>query len=34
MGDDVTGGYPNGKIDGFIQGHIRDGVLHFTWREG
>jgi hypothetical protein len=34
MGDDVTGGYSNGKIDGFIQGDIRDGVLHFTWREG
>jgi len=34
MGNDVTGGYSNGKIDGFIQGDIRDGVLHFTWREG
>jgi len=34
MGDDVTGGYSNGKIDGFIQGDIRDGVLHFTWHEG
>jgi hypothetical protein len=34
MGDDVTGGYSNGKIDGFIQGDIRNGVLHFTWREG
>lgn len=34
MGDDVTGGYSNGKIDGFIQGDIRSGVLHFTWREG
>jgi hypothetical protein len=34
MGDDITGGYSNGKIDGFIQGDIRNGVLHFTWREG
>jgi len=34
MGDDVTGGYSNGKVDGFIQGDIRDGALHFTWREG
>ena len=34
MGDDVTGGYSNGKIDGFIQGDIGDGVLHFTWRKG
>jgi hypothetical protein len=33
-GDDITGGYSNGKIDGFIQGDIRNGVLHFTWREG
>jgi hypothetical protein len=32
--DDVTGGYSNGKIDGFIQGDIGDGVLHFTWRKG
>lgn len=34
MGEDVTGGYSNGKIDGFVEGDIRDGVLHFTWREG
>jgi len=34
MGDDVTGGYSNGKVDGFIQGDIHDGALHFTWREG
>jgi hypothetical protein len=34
MGDDITGGYSNGKIDGFIQGDIRNGELHFTWREG
>jgi hypothetical protein len=34
MGKDVTGGYSNGKIDGFIEGEVRDGVLHFTWREG
>lgn len=33
MGKDVTGGYSNGKIDGFIEGEVRDGVLHFTWRE-
>ena len=33
-GDDITGGYSNGKIDGFIQGDIRNGVLHFSWREG
>jgi len=33
--DEVIGGYSNGKVDGFIQGEIRnDGVLHFTWREG
>jgi hypothetical protein len=34
VGKDVTGGYSNGKIDGFIEGEVRDGVLHFTWREG
>jgi hypothetical protein len=34
MGNDVTGGYSNGKTNGFIEGEIRDGVLHFTWREG
>lgn len=34
MGKDVTGGYANGKVDGFIEGEIRNGVLHFTWREG
>ena len=33
-GKEVTGGYSNGKIDGFIEGEIRNGVLHFTWREG
>lgn len=33
-GDEVMGGYSNGKIDGFIEGKIVDGVLHFTWREG
>ena len=33
-GDDIIGGYSNGKIDGFIQGDIRNGVLHFSWREG
>jgi hypothetical protein len=32
--DDVNGGYSNGKVDGFIEGEIRDGALHFTWREG
>ena len=34
MAKDVTGGYSNGKVDGFVEGDIRDGVLHFTWREG
>ena len=34
MGDEVTGGYSNGKVDGFIEGNIKDGVLNFTWREG
>jgi hypothetical protein len=34
MGQDVIGGYSNGKIDGFVQGEVRDGVLHFTWRQG
>ena len=34
MGKDVTGGCSNGKIDGFIEGEVRDGVLHFTWRQG
>jgi hypothetical protein len=34
MGDEVTSGYSNGKVDGFIEGNIRDGVLDFTWREG
>jgi hypothetical protein len=33
-GDEVMGGYSNGKVDGFIEGKIIDGVLHFTWREG
>lgn len=33
-GDEVIGGYKNGKVDGFIQGEVRNGVLHFTWREG
>jgi hypothetical protein len=33
-GDEVMGGYSNGKVDGFIQGTIVDGALHFTWREG
>ena len=32
--DDVNGGYSNGKVDGFIEGDIHDGALHFTWREG
>lgn len=32
--DEVIGGYSNGKIDGFIEGNIKDGVLDFTWREG
>src|SRR5581483_1999591 len=34
MGDEVTGGYSNGEVDGFIEGNIKDGVLDFTWREG
>jgi hypothetical protein len=34
MGKEVNGGYSNGRVDGFIEGEIRDGVLHFTWREG
>ena len=34
MGTSVNGGYSNGKVDGFIEGEVRDGVLHFTWREG
>jgi hypothetical protein len=34
MGNEVTGGYSNGKVDGFIEGEIKDGVLDFTWREG
>jgi hypothetical protein len=34
MGKDVNGGYSNGRVDGFIEGEIREGVLHFTWREG
>jgi hypothetical protein len=34
MGNEVTGGYSNGKIDGFVEGEVRDGVLHFSWREG
>src|SRR2546430_909994 len=29
--DQVVGGYMNGKVDGFIQGDIKDGVLKFTW---
>jgi hypothetical protein len=33
-GDEVMGGYSNGKIDGFVRGCVEDGVLHFTWREG
>jgi hypothetical protein len=34
MGTSVNGGYSNGKIDGFIEGEVREGMLHFTWREG
>lgn len=34
FGNDVYGGYSNGRVDGFIEGEIRDGALHFTWREG
>jgi hypothetical protein len=34
FGNEVNGGYSNGKLDGFIEGEIRDGALHFTWREG
>jgi hypothetical protein len=34
FGNDVNGGYSNGKVDGFIEGEIRDDALHFTWREG
>ena len=34
IGNDVNGGYSSGKTDGFIEGKIVDGVLHFTWREG
>jgi hypothetical protein len=34
FGNDVNGGYSNGRVDGFIEGQIRDGALHFTWREG
>jgi hypothetical protein len=34
FGNDVNGGYSNGKLDGFIEGEIRDCTLHFTWREG
>ncbi len=33
-GDEIMGGYSNGKVDGFIEGKIVDGALHFTWREG
>ncbi len=33
-GDEVMGGYSNGKVDGFVEGKIVDGVLHFAWREG
>jgi hypothetical protein len=33
-GDEVTGSYAAGKVQGFVEGRIRDGVLHFTWREG
>jgi hypothetical protein len=34
MGNDVNGGYSDGKVDGFMEGEVRDGVLHFKWREG
>ena len=34
MGDDVMGGYSNGRIDGFVEGKVENGVLKFTWREG
>ncbi len=33
-GDEVMGGYSNGKSDGFIEGKVVGGVMHFTWREG
>jgi hypothetical protein len=32
--DGVMGGYKNAKVNGFVEGKIKDGVLHFTWREG
>jgi hypothetical protein len=32
--DGVMGGYKNAKVNGFIEGKIKNGVLHFTWREG
>lgn len=34
MGDDVMGGYSNGRINGFVEGKVEGGVLKFTWREG
>jgi hypothetical protein len=34
FGNDVNGGYSNGRVEGFIEGEIRDGSLHFKWREG
>jgi hypothetical protein len=33
-GNVVIGGYKNRTVDGFVEGEIRDGRLHFTWREG
>ena len=32
--NEVMGGYSNGKVDGFIEGEIKDGALQFIWREG
>jgi hypothetical protein len=33
-GKEVMGGYSNGKVDGFVEGEIKDGVFDFRWREG
>ena len=33
-GDEVGGSYSSGAIDGFVEGMVEKGALHFTWKEG
>lgn len=33
-GDEVGGSYSSGATDGFVEGMVEKGVLHFGWKEG